>query len=95
MNTEFSVPCLLAKSAQKAIDDRKCWLVVLGPAVGHRAIPDNRERECASRGSLLNKTVRSLRGHDMVLTLSFDTRPSSMPLKCTYEVEERRAVSVH
>ena len=30
----------------------------------------------------------------MVLTLSFDTRPSSMPLKCTYEVDERRAVSV-
>ena len=49
MTTRFSVSCLLAKSAQKAIDDRKCWLVVPGPAVGHRAIPDNGERDCASR----------------------------------------------
>ena len=49
VTTRFSVSCLLAKSAQKAIDDRKCWLVVPGPAVGHRAIPDNGERDCASR----------------------------------------------
>ena len=44
--------------------------------------------------SLLNKTVRRLRGPNMVPTLSFDTRPSSMPLRCKYEVDERRAVSV-
>ena len=44
--------------------------------------------------SLLNKTVRRLRGPNIVPTLSFDIRPSSMPLRCNYEVDERRAVSV-
>ena len=42
--------------------------------------------------SLLDKSVRGLGGPNMILSLSFDARPSSMPRKCTDDVDERREV---
>ena len=46
-----------------------------------------------SGGSLLDKSVQSLEGPNILLSLSFDTRHSSKSRECTDKVDERRAVT--